>query len=117
MIKFELIFSFQPSTKIDQAKILETARKNVLKMMKSGTMPEGLPVENLKKEQMISIQAGGKSVQELTGLFIINSLCYFNTLISVCIYLIIVFWDSYDLIGGMSPKDPDTVTRGLLHQL
>lgn len=52
--------------KIDQAKILETARKNVLKMMKSGTLPEGLPVENLKKEQLISIQAGGKSVQELT---------------------------------------------------
>lgn len=35
--------------------------------MKSGTLPEGLPVENLKKEQLISIQAGGKSVQELTG--------------------------------------------------
>lgn len=66
-LKFCVYSSSEKTNKIDQAKILETARRNVLQMIKKGTLPEGLPIENLKKEQLISIQAGGKSVQELTG--------------------------------------------------
>nr|XP_015922340.1 protein Son isoform X2 [Parasteatoda tepidariorum] len=54
------------SLKIDQAKILEIAQKNVLSMIEKGTLPEGLSLDNFKKEQILSLKAGGKSVQELT---------------------------------------------------
>lgn len=47
-------------------------------MIKKGTLPEGLPIENLKKEQLLSIQSGGKSVQELTG----NQMNFFTVLFS-----------------------------------
>ncbi|GFY53884.1 hypothetical protein TNIN_407572 [Trichonephila inaurata madagascariensis] len=54
------------SCKIDQAKILEIAQKNVLSMIEQGTLPVGIPLENFKKKELVSIKSGGKSVQELT---------------------------------------------------
>lgn len=52
--------------KIDKARLLKVARKNVLSMLEKGTLPQGISLENLRHEQLISIKAGGKSVQELT---------------------------------------------------
>ncbi|GIX82581.1 protein SON [Caerostris darwini] len=52
--------------KIDQAKILEIAQKNVLNMIEQGTLPESLSLEQFKKKELVSIKAGGRSVQELT---------------------------------------------------
>lgn len=54
------------SSKIDQAKILEIAQKNVLNMIEQGTLPVGIPLEQFKKKELVSIKSGGKSVQELT---------------------------------------------------
>ncbi|GFS32034.1 protein SON [Nephila pilipes] len=54
------------SCKIDQAKILEIAQKNVLNMIEQGTLPVGIPLEHFKKKELVSIKSGGKSVQELT---------------------------------------------------
>ncbi|XP_035209233.1 protein SON-like, partial [Stegodyphus dumicola] len=52
--------------KIDQAKILEVAKKKLQSMIEKGTLPEGLSLQTIKKEELASIKAGGKSVQELT---------------------------------------------------
>ncbi|CAL1279905.1 unnamed protein product [Larinioides sclopetarius] len=59
-------YSSSKSCKIDQAKIREIAEKNVLNMIQQGTLPEGISLEHFKKKELVSIKAGGKSVQELT---------------------------------------------------
>ncbi len=53
--------------KIDKQKLLEIARKNAISMLKQGALPVSVISS---KDKIASIKAGGKTVDELTGLFL-----------------------------------------------
>ncbi|XP_067141076.1 protein Son isoform X2 [Centruroides vittatus] len=52
--------------KIDKARLLQVAQKNVLMMLEKGTLPKGFNIDSIRPEQRVSLKTGGKSVQELT---------------------------------------------------
>lgn len=51
---------------INKKKLLEVARKNVISMLKSGTLPRNIS-ENSREKLMAKIRHGGKSIEELTN--------------------------------------------------
>lgn len=53
--------------RIDKVRLLRVAKQNLLQLQKTGALPAGLTLPDLKPEQMAMIHAGGKTVEELTG--------------------------------------------------
>lgn len=53
---------YHPDDIIDKTELLEIARKNAKKLMKSGVLPSDI----FSRDQILALKAGGKSVDELT---------------------------------------------------
>lgn len=76
---------FRERIEIDKKKLLEIARRNAINMIKQGTLP--LAQQN---KVIAAIQAGGKTVDELTG--IKTSLLKVNSSVLIFYYEFVMFF-------------------------
>lgn len=74
---------------IDKKKLLEIARRNAINMIKQGTLPL------VQQDKAIAaIQAGGKTVDELTGIYILIKIIIF-LIMNKFIFLFQIFVNHY----------------------